>query len=327
MTFLAEPLLDIHRRRDRDGMPVNDRRLARAIDAGEVIRIAPGSFVIAAEWRTLAPIQRHQVFVTEIADRARGSLTISHHAASALLGIDRIGPWPSVVDTLVPRRTGGRSTGLVRRRTTTTGDIETIPWRGHFVTTPAQTAVHLAQEASFTAGVVAVDQALWTKRAGGPLATVGEVQARLDAAPPQGRGRGRAESAIEFGTSLSDSVRESQSRVLIHRLGFPPPVLQQRFDLELGGVAFTDFFWREHSHIGEFDGVGKYIDPAWARGRTPEQVLIEEKDRGDELRRQVRTLSRWRIPALRDARLLFDILTVDGLPSSRPRPPAGLVLA
>ena len=91
-------------------------------------------------------------------------------------------------------------------------------------------------------------------------------------------------------------------------MGFPPPELQARFTLSNGRSAFTDFFWREHRHIGEFDGVGKYRDPELLRGRTAEEVLLAEKDREDELRRQVSRFSRWRVPALDQPRLLFDIL-------------------
>ena len=87
-----------------------------------------------------------------------------------------------------------------------------------------------------------------------------------------------------------------------------------------GRDAFTDFFWRDHSHIGEFDGVGKYRDAELLRGLAPEEALIAEKDREDDLRRQVRAFSRWRTPALGSPRALYDILRGAGLPTSRPRP-------
>jgi len=135
-----------------------------------------------------------------------------------------------------------------------------------------------------------------------------------------GRGCARAARAAGFATSLADSVRESQSRVLIGMLGFPAPELQARFVLSNGRDAFTDFFWRDHRHIGEFDGAGKYRDPQLLRGRTPEEVLLAEKDREDDLRRQVRAFSRWRLPALRSPRALYDILHGAGLPTTRPRP-------
>ena len=64
---------------------------------------------------------------------------------------------------------------------------------------------------------------------------------------------------------------------MIHTLGFPEPELQARFVLGNGREAFTDFFWRDHRHIGEFDGAGKYRDPALLQGRSPEEVLLGRK--------------------------------------------------
>lgn len=125
---------------------------------------------------------------------------------------------------------------------------------------------------------------------------------------------------MSFSTSLSDSVRESEARVLLDRLGFPAPVLQQEFQLPHGRVARSDFYFPEQDHVGEFDGTGKYFDPDLLRGRSPEQTLLEEKDRADALRRQVSGLSRWRTPDHRDPARLYSILTADGLPSRFPPP-------
>lgn len=132
-------------------------------------------------------------------------------------------------------------------------------------------------------------------------------------------------AALEFSTSASDSVRETEGRVLIDRLGFPAPLLQRHFDLVSGRHADVDYYFEDFDHAAEYDGVGKYLDPGLLKGRTPEQALIAEKDRGDELARAVRAFSRWRTPAHRDPRLLYDILTRAGLPSWLARPPAGLV--
>src|SRR5690606_4876981 len=172
----------------------------------------------------------------------------------------------------------------------------------------------------FTAGVVALDQALWRRRDGGPLTTKDDIRRVLDA---QGRrGLSRVPAMLDFSTSLSDSVRETEGRVLISRLGFPVPVLQKEFRLASGDAAFTDYYFEDFDHAAEFDGTGKYFDPDLLRGRTPEQALLEEKDRADELRRMVSGFSRWRTPAHREPQLLYDILTADGLPSRLPRPRA-----
>ncbi|MET0830458.1 MAG: hypothetical protein ABWY26_13100, partial [Microbacterium sp.] len=194
----------------------------------------------------------------------------------------------------------------------------TTGWQGHRVTSPVQTAVDLTASLPFVEAVAIADQALWARRAGGALV---ERDALLAAAHSRtGRGSARAARAAAFASRLADSVRESQSRVLISTMGFPEPELQARFVLEGGREAFTDFFWRDHGHVGEFDGAGKYRDPALLKGRTPEEVLLAEKDREDELRRQVRAFSRWRLPALKSPQLLYDILHGAGLPTAKRRP-------
>ncbi|MDR7184291.1 hypothetical protein J2X85_001314 [Microbacterium trichothecenolyticum] len=310
------PLNTVFRRRENDGEPVNDRRLRARISMGEVVRIAPGSFAVRTDWDRLTPMAQHAQRVWEAAVRARSQLHASHWAAAALHGIDMIGTWPTRIDTCVELASGGRSSGTFRRHGRRLSDIGTMPWQGHAVTTPLQTAVDLMASSRFLEGVVAADQALWAKRSEGALVAASDL--RDLAGSVKGRGSARAVRAAEFATGLSDSVRESHSRVLISVMGFPEPELQARFMLSDGRDAFTDFFWQEHRHIGEFDGAGKYRDPALLRDRSSEEVLLEEKDREDDLRRQVDAFSRWRLPALRSPRLLFDILRDAGLPPPSP---------
>lgn len=318
MSWLERPPLStVFRRRENDGEPVNDRRLRARLQAGEVVRIAPGAYADGAEWRRLRPLERHAQVVWEASARLRPGQVFSHFAAAALHGIDILGRWPSTVDVAVPASGGGRSTGFVRRHATGRG-VATVVWGEHAATTPLQTAVDLMSILRFPEGVAVADQALWRRREPAPLVTLDDLLA--EAADRSGRGCARASRAAQSATPLSDSVRESQSRVLISVMGFPPPEIQARFVLSTGREAWTDFFWRDHSHIGEFDGAGKYRDPELLRGRTPEQVVLEEKDREDELRRQVRAFSRWRVPALAEPRRLYDILVAAGLPTSRPRP-------
>ncbi len=67
--------------------------------------------------------------------------------------------------------------------------------------------------------------------------------------------------------------------MLIEALGFPPPILQHPIPLASGRRAFLDFYFAEFDHGGEFDGVGKYLDPSLRNERTAEEALIAEKDR------------------------------------------------
>ncbi|MGN8027858.1 hypothetical protein [Microbacterium sp. 22242] len=249
-------------------------------------------------------------------------MLFSHFAAAAIWGIDVLGPWPRTIDVRVGGASGGRSTGLIRRHVLDDG-VDAMPWGGHWVTSPAQTVADLAAELSYTGTVVVLDQALWRRRPGGALVRRDEVEAVVHGALGR-RGSSRAARALSFATHLSDSVRESQSRVVLDRLGFPEPILQHSFSLSPGKRAETDFYFPDQDHVGEFDGMGKYLDPRLTQGKDPAQIFVEEKDREDALRRLVSGLSRWRTPALDDPRLLYDLLVTAGLPTRRSRPPRGV---
>ena len=312
------PLRTVFRRRENDGEPVNDRRLRKRIASGELERIARGVYADRAAWRALSPLARHAQLVWECAARMSPGNVISHFSAAALHGIDILGSWPKTFDVSIASASGGRSSGAIRRHAHDLAEGLSVPWGRHRVTTPLQTTIDLIGSVRFITGVAIADQALWARRSSGALVTHVDL---MDAAHSTiGPAAARTARAADFATALSDSVRESQSRVLLSVMGFPPPELQARFVLSSGREAFTDFFWREHRHIGEFDGAGKYRDPALLKGRTPEEVLLAEKDREDDLRRQCDAFSRWRVPALESPRRLYDILHHAGLPTSAPRP-------
>lgn len=141
---------------------------------------------------------------------------------------------------------------------------------------------------------------------------------RVAAAEGQ-KGRRRALITAEFATNLSDSVEESHSRVQIHALGFPEPVLQQPFSDHEGPIGESDFAWPEFSHVGEFDGLSKYLDPSLRMGRTELEVMLAEKRRENRIRRVVRGFSRWDTPDLYPPSKLQRILLDAGLPMGQPR--------
>ncbi|QCQ15444.1 hypothetical protein [Microbacterium sp. RG1] len=314
----APPLTGLRRRRDEPFDRLDERRLRRELDAGIVVRAAPGVFVDGIRWRTLTPMARHAQRVWEASIRVAPGTVFSHHAAAALHGIDTLGEWPARLDVSVEADAGGRSTGLMRRHTRAMADAELLPWGDYFVTSPAQTAVDLAASGPFVQGVAAIDQAIWSGRPGGALTTPAQVRERVAARPR--RGLARIHRALAFARVGAANVRESQSRVLIVELGFPEPEIQHRIRLADGALYIADFFWPRHDHIGEFDGLGKYFALARETGRTPVQALAAEKDREDALRRLVSGFSRWRAGDLDDPRRLYDILRGAGLPTSCPRP-------
>jgi hypothetical protein len=58
-----------------------------------------------------------------------------------------------------------------------------------------------------------------------------------------------------------------------------------------GLIGFGDFAWDDL--VGEFDGRVKYADPGMLNGRTPSEVVVQEKRREDRARATGRRVVRW----------------------------------
>jgi hypothetical protein len=305
------------RRRGEVLIGTPDSALRRGLARGEIVRVTAGVYAPSVEWARLDSIARHRVRVRAVAERTSQERVYSHFAAAALLGIRILGQWPTTVDVTISRANGGRSSGDIRRHCVALPAEDVMMHDGHLVTTPARTVVDLARQLPFADAVVAMDSALHRRRRPAPLLAHEQLLEAVASVQGQ-RGWRRAAAAADFATPLADSPAESESRVLIQQLGFPRPVLQQRFQLD-GRTAEVDFYWEDFEHVGECDGRAKYEDPRFLAGRTPAQVLIEEKARENEIRRQVRMFSRWEPRELRQPRRLWERLTRDGLPSTGPR--------
>jgi len=298
--------------------PVDDKRRRRLVAAGTWTRVVPGVYVLTEEWMRLRPIQQHQVRLHEVARRLAPGAVVSHLAAAAELGIDVLGAWPKTIDVTIDRARGGRSGGWVRRHALGLEHVKRVPFGTHEITTAAQTALDLARTLPFVRASSAVDQALWTERDGGPLTTKDEIFALLDVAPR--RGDVRARRVIESAEVLAANVRETQGRVLFTQLGFPASRPQERRELRSGRLAFGDHYFPEHDHWLEIDGRGKYLSPEFGSDRDAAEIVIDEKNRENEIRREVRGFTRLEATDLDHPRRVYDILTGDGLPSSKPRP-------
>lgn len=127
-----------------------------------------------------------------------------------------------------------------------------------------------------------------------------------------GRMQRRWQRAWEFATPLSESPGESRSRALIEELGFARPALQTSITTDRGRFR-VDFCWPEDGVVGEFDGRVKYFDEATLNGRDPKEVLFQEKQREDALRREGWTVVRWSWADLNDTARLVSSLRRAGV--------------
>ena len=166
-------------------------------------------------------------------------------------------------------------------------DDQVVLVRGVLTTSVTRTIVDVARTVPFECAVIMADMALRT--GGTARADLEECLGRMGPVP----GSRAAARVIAFADPLSESVGESRSRVLMHRLRMPKPDLQVRV-LRRDGSAIgrCDFGWEDRRTVGEFDGRVKYgrlLRP----GQEPGDVVFEEKRREDELRDHRWQVARW----------------------------------
>lgn len=253
------------------------------------MRLVPGRYVRAQHWRAFDDRERYLMLSFAALSALRCDAVLSHASAAAFWGLPRLGPWPSRAQVTVPAATTSTANRWAYKHASTLSDDETLEFAGFRVTSPARTGVDLALVSSFRQSVVALDHGLHVG-----LFDQNEL---LDLSTHRSAVRGgvRAKRAIAFADARADRPGESLSRVVIHEGGFEEPELQKHFPNPTGPDAYGDFWWRGCRRVGEFDGEVKYRDERMRAGRSPEQVVIDEKRREDDLRALpgVRTVVRW----------------------------------
>ncbi|WEO78626.1 hypothetical protein BJQ94_06220 [Cryobacterium sp. SO2] len=296
-----------------------DLRLRRGAERGHLHRLGWGRYTPMAVWEALDRDQRYALRVRAAALGRGGALPLSHQSAAAVWQLPLLAPWPEDVHFLTERATGGRSEPGVRKHAVGF-DARDVELRdGVLVTTVARTVIDLATVVDLRSAVAAADRALAIDRSGRTMpltdrATLLETWERM----LPFRGSVRARTVIDFASPLSGSPDESGSRVSLALAGFTEPVLQHPFEVD-GRTVFTDFFWLHLRGVGESDGRVKYFDPVMLNGRTPAEVVYEEKVREDAIRRQVLGFVRWDHATGLSVPRLTARLAVLGLTPGRPR--------
>ena len=280
-------------------MPTPGERSALFTSArrGELVGLFPGVYINAPLWQRLTPTERYLARVKSASLIAPAETIFSHLSAASLWRLPIVGAWPKSAHVLASPSAGGRSTRVFQRHTVgIPAEVELI--EGVTVTTLARTAVDVASRLDFVAAVAVVDATL--RRTSHPLSQLpvtSVLRADLTEAlheVPFRHGREKARLAVEFADGAADRPGESVSRANMRRMGCPIPQLQVALAGASGRIYIVDFWWPQFNMIGEFDGDAKYTDPEFLRGRTPEQALLDEKLREDDLRAAGHGMCRWR---------------------------------
>lgn len=204
----------------------------------------------------------------------RPAAAISHASAARLWGLPTPHPRDPIIRLTDPSQwRQGRGW-----RMTCAPLLADERWRAGALrlTSAPRTLIDCAREWPLPDAVVAMDAALLAER------TTLEALRRAASAVHHWPGAARAVRAVGLADGRAESPLETRGRLRILGAGLPSPELQ--VEITAGGrrIAVVDAWFDQAAVAVEFDGRVKYTDP-W-RGRSPEQVLWEEKRREDEMR-------------------------------------------
>lgn len=274
---LGRPLLS---RADALAAGLDDRDLARAVRRGQLTRVRRGAYLAPS-----AAISTTRALVLATAAVLRDGSAVSHASAAVLHGLPlwRVGTERVHVTRSPPAAGSGSARVHLHVARLPEDDLTLVD--GVLITSLARTVVDLGRSLAFESAVVVADAALASRQV--TPAHLVACLARMGPVP----GSRRASRVVAFADGHSESVGESRSRVLLHRLGLPAPELQVRLRRSNGPViARCDFGWHDHRTVGEFDGRVKYRADG---GRDPAETVFREKQREDGIRDSGWEVARW----------------------------------
>ena len=263
---------------------LTERQIASALHAGELRAVARGRYILASDLAgrdDAADVFYRAQCVAAVSGPGRPVL--SHDSAAAIHRIPLLYPDHEHVHVMTGRDAGGsrRSRRIIHSGRLPDEDVVEVD--GVLVTSVPRTAVDVALAAStFPQALTVFDGAVGT-------AADREDIERLLAASRHGVALARR--AYRLADGRSDSPGESWSRAQMIDAGLPVPDLQVEYRLGSGRRAFCDFGIGD-VFVGEFDGLVKYRREM-RRGEAPEDVVIREKIREDELRELGLDVARW----------------------------------
>lgn len=302
---------------DAERAGINRRQMALRCTSGELIRVRPGVYVRSEFWQKLPPWDRDHVRIRAAVEQGRSPRILIQQSAAVIWGIPVIGDSSEIL-LLANASSHGRRRGELRWTTRRLLEPVTSLY-GLQLTSRAQTVLDMAAYLPFERAVPAMDHVLRPDpvRRRPPLSR--DALRGLALLLPDQAKRARALRVIDFADSRSESPGESYSRAVLHRRGFPPPDLQHEVITPAGRFR-TDFYWKEHSLVGEFDGAVKYgangsaLPPTW-------DTLTNEKRREDAIRSTGAAFVRWSWANIskspQDPDGLVQRLVRAGLPRSR----------
>lgn len=248
------------------------RDIERLVRAGRWIAVRRGVYVDGATWEAADIWSDRPRLKSRAVDLTPGHERVFSHDSAALEhGLPLIGA-PELVHVTRTDVTGSRRRHGVVQHGASFAAAEPCVIDGLPVLPLARTAVDIAREHGYAAGLVAMDGALRLGVDPAELLAIREVMARWP-------GIISADAAIADADPGAESAGETLSRILVTAIGIGPIRTQFPVLLEDGSNAWIDVL--VGCHAFEFDGKVK-VQSAAAGGvatRSAEEVLWGEKKR------------------------------------------------
>jgi len=238
----------------------------------------------------------HLLRMHAAADARQGTLVFSHTSAAELWGCPMLRTDTQLVHAIQPGKARRTTAGTQIHRLAVPDEHVVELDNGLLVTSKVWTALQLAALLPLPNALLPLDHLLGLLNVdpeSDPAAATARA-ALLEQLPRGVVGRRRALANLGLADARAGSPAESLSRGQMVVLGVPRPEIQVAFPRgDLPGHDVVDFDWPELQAVGEVDGRVKLEDETMTRGRTPAEVVWDEKVREDRLRRHRPRVARW----------------------------------
>ncbi|WP_449283703.1 hypothetical protein [Leucobacter sp.] len=301
----------------------SDRELRAAVSQGAAVRVVRGCYIDARAWNSMRLDQQLLARTLGVSELSRaGAPVFSHFSAAVVWGLPIYGlrrDPAERVHVLTARAMPGRSSATVLRHVGDLREDDVCVVEGLHVTSPTRTILDLARWATAEAAIGCADAGLrmmfGARRSGGldDIEAWKEEQFHLLDTMRGMRGVAAARRVLGIADPRPDSVAESVSRLQLVRLRVPHEIQAHVSGLD-GENFWMDFDFLGQRTFGEMDGAVKYTDQRYMRGRTLEQVLLDEREREVQVKGITRKdVVRWGWSAIPTARRFGRVLRRFGL--------------